>query len=119
MPQRLDLSDKGVELMAYLSMHSASNEEQIARALWPRKKLDRALDLLEETANEVNAVVARTTGNPTPVIGTPDQPIPPSATQPRVFVGIFGRPCVEVYDDDEPFPGESAVHPLVRKPEVP
>ncbi len=56
MPRRLDLSDKGVELMAYLSTQSDTNEEQIARALWPRKKLDRALELLKETANEVNAV---------------------------------------------------------------
>jgi hypothetical protein len=105
-PRRLDLSDKGVELMAYLSMHSGTDEEQIARALWPRKKLDRALELLEETANEVNAVVARTTGNPTPVIATPDHPIPPAAKHPKVFVHIFGRPYAEVYDDDEPFPGE-------------
>jgi DNA-binding response OmpR family regulator len=37
MPRPLDLSDKAVELMAYLSLHRGpgGSNEQTARALWP------------------------------------------------------------------------------------
>lgn len=66
MPRRLDLSDKAVELMAYLSMHRGpgGTNEQAARALWPHEPLEQAKRLLHETVAEVNDVVARETGKP-------------------------------------------------------
>ncbi len=105
MPRRLDLSPKGVELMAYLAMHpDNTSDKQTAKALWPRKPLERALQLLDETVAEVNDVVARESGKQAPVI--PTGPILPGLEHPRVLVRIFGEPCVELYDDGEPFPGE-------------
>lgn len=108
MPRRLDLSDKAVELMAYLSLHRDDvSDEEIARALWPRKPLDRAMQLLVETAEEVNAVVARESGNPTPVIAPHDRgPTLPGPQPPRLMVRILGKPCVELYEDHEPLRDE-------------
>lgn len=109
MPRRLDLSDKAVELMAYLSLHRDDvSDEEIARALWPRKPLGRAMQLLAETADEVNAVVVRESGNPTPVIGPHERPGPtlPGLEPPRLLVSILGKPCVELYEDHEPLPDE-------------
>ncbi len=103
MPRRLDLSDKAVELMAYLSMHShQATEQDIARALWPRESPQRASELLAERASEVNRVVARATGNLTPVLAVPGVDLPSDAgPAPRVLVRLLGEPYVEVYDEDE------------------
>lgn len=108
MPRRVDLSDKGVELMAYLALHRGpgGSNEQTATALWPDEPLERALQLLDDTVAEVNDVVARETGKPVPVIPTGDLGPTLPGLQPRVLVRVFGEPCVEVYDDHEPFPGE-------------
>ena len=106
MPRRLDLSEKAIELMAYLSLHPGpgGSNEQTARALWPHEPLERAMRLLDETVAEVNDVVARETGKPVPAIpsGDPGPALP--GLHPRILVRIFGEPCVEVYDDHEPFP---------------
>jgi DNA-binding response OmpR family regulator len=74
-PRRLDLSDKAVELMAYLSLHRGpgGSNEQTARALWPHEPLSRAMQLLDETVAEVNDVVASETGKPVPAIPSGDQ----------------------------------------------
>lgn len=106
MPRRLDLSDKAVELMAYLSMHrgQSGSNEQTARALWPWEPLDRAMRLLHETVAEVNDVVARETGKPGPAIPTADLPPMLPDQHPQILVRVLGEPCVEVYDDHEPFP---------------
>jgi hypothetical protein len=57
-------------------------------------------------------VVARATGNPTPVIAPEGQvPAPDGARRaPRVLVRIMvSKPFVEVYDADESLPGEDFV----------
>lgn len=106
MPRRLDLSEKAIELMAYLSLHPGpgGSNEQTARALSPHEPLERAMRLLDETVAQVNDIVARETGKPVPAIpsGDPDPNLP--GLHPRILVRIFGEPCVEVYDDHEPFP---------------
>lgn len=105
MPRRVELSDKAVELMAYLATHPGCANEATARALWPREPLERALGLLDDTVAEVNEVVAAETGKPLPAIPTgPPGPTLPGLA-PRVLVRLLGRPFVEVYDDHEPFPG--------------
>lgn len=107
MPRRLELSDKGLELMVYLAMHGeGAAGEQIARALWPRKSLARGIELVDETIQQINAAIAEQTGNPTPVIPVPGSaPRVPPIDPPRVRVNVFGEPCVELYEDHERFPG--------------
>jgi len=109
MPRRLEMSDKGVELMAYLSLHGDASQDQIAGALWPRKSLQRGRQLLDETVAEVNRVVARATGSSTPAIAAQGQvPRPDLAgREPRVLVRVMAsKPFVEAYDADESLPGE-------------
>ncbi|MGH9164520.1 MAG: hypothetical protein ACRDZW_03265 [Acidimicrobiales bacterium] len=107
MPRRLDLSDKAVELMAFLSLHPHVTEDQIVAAVWPNKSRERGVQLLAETVTEVNRVVARATGNLTPAIEAPGQftgPSPPGLA-PRVLVRLMvPEPYVEVYDPDELLP---------------
>lgn len=107
MPRRLDLSDKAVELMAYLSLHRGpgGSNEQTARALWPHEPLDQAMRLLDNTVAEVNDIVALETGKPVPAIPSADYGPTLPGLHPRILVRILGEPCVEVYDDHEPFPG--------------
>jgi hypothetical protein len=109
MPRRLEMSDKGVELMAFLSLHRDATQDQIMCARWPRKSLQRGAQLLNETVAEVNGVVARATGSSTPVIAAQGQvPGPAGAARaPRVVVRVMAsEPFVEVYDADESLPGE-------------
>lgn len=107
MPRRLNLSDKAVELMAYLSLHPGpdGSDEKTARALWPHEPLARSMQLLVETVGEVNDVVARETGKPVPAIPREDLGPALPGLHPRLLVRILGEPCVEVYEDHEPFPG--------------
>ena len=108
MPRRLELSDKGLELMVYLAVHPEGvSGEQIAQALWPRKSVARGIELVHETTAQVNAAIAEQTGNPTPVIPVPGSaPRLPGLEPPRVQVNVLGEVCVELYGDDEPFPRE-------------
>jgi hypothetical protein len=107
MPRRLELSDKAVELMAYLTMHHRqATDTEIVRALWPRKTHERGVELLRETVAELNAAAAAATGRP--VVAGPGQDLGSARSEPsaRLYLRIMGEPCVEVYEPHEPFPGE-------------
>lgn len=111
MPQRLEISDKAVELMVFVSMHrDDATEERIVAALWPRKSLARGVQLLQETVAEINHAAALATGDLTPAIVAPGQvpePVLPGRT-PRVLVRVLCPiPFVEVYAADELLPGEN------------
>jgi hypothetical protein len=71
MPRQLELSDKAVELMAFLTTQADPTKEKILSALWPRKSVEDGGELLDETKAEVNRVVAAASGNITPVITVP------------------------------------------------
>ncbi len=100
MARELDLTDKAVELMAFLSL-KRDQAGDAAAALWPDETPARAAQLLERTVREINATVALATGTSRPVIGDARSPAG-TGPAPRVSVEVLGRPRVMVYDDDEP-----------------
>ena len=107
MPQELPLSDKAVELMAYLTMNGGASESQITQAVWPGEPAERARELLAAAVAEVNRAASDATGNPRPAIpGPDDESGGDGGPGPRLLVRVLGRPRVEVYQDDEPFPGQ-------------
>lgn len=109
MPHMLALSDKAVELMAYLSLHDGANMDQILAAVWPTEPPLRSRRLFDNTAVEINRVASEATGDASPVLLTPNAagPRPISSSGSRVMVNVMrAKPCVEVYGPDERLPGE-------------
>lgn len=108
MPIVLPLSEKAVALMAYLSFHPGAEGAQIVTALWPAETPERGAALLDETVREINQVTSEATGDPAPILATPESPARPRTSAHRVMVRVMGKPCVEVFSPDEPFPGGKA-----------
>jgi len=107
MPRVLPLSAKAVELMAYMATHVDPADDEIARALWPKKSPERGAQLLVETVAEINRVATEATGDPTPILAKPGAVAHPTARPAhRVLVRVLGTPCVEVYDPGETLPGQ-------------
>ncbi|MDQ6798768.1 MAG: hypothetical protein M3011_12270 [Actinomycetota bacterium] len=107
MPRTLPLSDKAVEFMVFLATHGTTSEQELVTALWPLESPEDRLRLAADTVAEVNRVVVEATGNTTPVMATPSRPLDPTLPPaPKIFVRILtSTPYVEVYDDDEHWPG--------------
>lgn len=99
MSQRLDLSDKAVELLAYHSFMKGATFEDACAALWPTATPADAAAFYKQTVDEINRVARETTGNPSPVMvpagvaSTPPEPAPP-----KIMVRVLGKPYVEVVE---------------------
>jgi len=105
MPEELRLSDKAVELMAYLSMKGGATEQQIVADVWPAETPERGVERLAEAVAEVNRAATAATANPSPAIFGPGQdPADVARAGPRLLVRVLGRPRVDVYQDGEPYP---------------
>ena len=98
MPQRLELSDKAVELLAFFSLKDSATFDSACAALWPSVGADDAAAFFKQTVDEINRVVREATGNPSPVIvGPGGSSAPAEAPPPRIMVRVLtGKPYVEV-----------------------
>jgi hypothetical protein len=98
MPQRLDLSDKAVELLAFFSLKDSATFDSACVALWPSADASDAAAFFKQTVDEINRVVREATGNPFPVIvGSGVSSAPAEAAPPRIMVRVMtGKPYVEV-----------------------
>jgi hypothetical protein len=97
-PQRLELSDKAVELLAFFSLKDSSTFESACAALWPSMSATDSALIFKQTVDEINRVVREATGNPSPVILSPGgSPAPADAPPPKITVRVLtGKPYVEV-----------------------
>lgn len=98
MPQRLDLSDKAVELLAFFSLKESATFDSACAALWPSVGASDAAAFFQQTVDEINRVVREATGNSSPVIVGPGAlSVPAKAPPPRIMVrALTGKPYVEV-----------------------
>jgi hypothetical protein len=97
-PERLELSDKAVELVAFFSLNDSATFDSACVALWPSLGADDAAAFFKQTVDEINRVVREATGNPSPVIVGPGGSSARAETPPpRIMVRVLtGKPYVEV-----------------------
>jgi len=97
-PQRIELSDKAVELLAFFSLKDSATFDSACAALWPSVGASDAAVFFKQTVDEINRVVREATGNLSPVIVGPGSSSAPSESPPpRIIVRVLtGKPYVEV-----------------------
>ncbi len=100
MPQRLELSNKAVELLPYFSLKESATFDSACAALWPSVDASDAAAYFKQTVDEINRVVREASGDPSPVIVGPGSSSAPSgAPPPKIMVRVLtGKPYVELCD---------------------